>query len=328
MGYTLLCDCQQAESPYAELVKMAKNGEFTARVSGVHNVNDSTRDEDIKQAVANRNKFNVDDLFTVDTVKYFADGTFSMIEPYIETAGDKAGTREPLLWDEQHMKESMALANKEGFNIHTHAMGNYAIRRVIDCYENAQNLYPNPRIRNIIAHCTFIAPEDKIRMGRSHIIASNQPGWFSDTPTSETVMVAYWGEDVVRHEYPSKSLIDNGVICAYGSDFFVSPVYGLSGIQAAMTRKRVKLDSTYELYKNIPAAMPSECVSLKEALKAHTINAAYQAHLENITGSIEVGKSAEFAVLDSDIENTPAENIQDIRVLETVFKGKTVFKRA
>ena len=108
----------------------------------------------------------------------------------------------------------------------------------------------------------------------------------------------------------------------------MSPVYGLSGIQAAMTRKRVKLDSTYELYKNIPAAMPSECVSLKEALKAHTINAAYQAHLENITGSIEVGQSAEFAVLDSDIENTPAENIQDIRVLETVFKGKTVFKRA
>ena len=64
------------------------------------------------------------------------------------------------------------------------------------------------------------------------------------------------------------------------------------------------------------------------ALQAHTINAAYQAHLEDITGSIEVGKSAELVVLDSDIETIPVEQIQDIKVLETVFKGKTVFKKA
>ena len=70
-----------------------------------------------------------------------------------------------------------------------------------------------------------------------------------------------------------------------------------------------------------------QSISLKEALQAHTINAAYQAHLENVTGSIEVGKSAELIVLDSDIETTPAEQIQDIQVLETVFKGKTVFKK-
>ncbi len=94
-----------------------------------------------------------------------------------------------------------------------------------------------------------------------------------------------------------------------------------------MTRRNVKIDLTYELYKDFPAEMPEECISLKEALKAHTINAAYQAHLEDITGSIEVGKSAELVVLDSDIENTPPEQIQDIKVLETVFKGKTVCKK-
>ena len=327
-GYTLLCDCQQGAS-YPVLTDMAKKGEFTVRVSGVHNVNDATRDEDMERAVANRTKFDVEGLFTVDTVKYFADGQFSMIEPYAETSiNHTPGTREPLLWDEAHMEESMALANKEGFNIHTHAMGSYAIRRVIDCYENAQKLYPNPRIRNIIAHDTFIAPEDRVRMGRSHIIASNQPAWFNDNPTEEPIMVADWGEDVVRQTYPSKSLIDNGVVCAYGSDFFVSPSYGLAGIQVAMTRRHVKMDPTYELFKDVPAALPEECVSLKEALQAHTINAAYQAHLEDITGSIEVGKSAELAVLDSDIEAIPVEQIQDIIVLETVFMGKTVFKKA
>ena len=326
-GYTLMCDCQQLELSYEVLSEMAKNGEFTVRISGVHNVNDATRQEDIEKAIANRTKFDVEDFFTVDTVKYFADGVFSMIEPYVETAGDKAGTREPLLWDEKHMKDSMALANKEGFNIHTHAMGNYAIHKVIDCYENAQKLYPNPKIRNIIAHCTFITPEDRVRMGKSHIIASNQPGWFSDGPITEPMMTTYWGEDVVKQVYPSKSLIDNGVVCAYGSDFFVNLCYGLAGIQVAMTRKKVKMDLTYKLYKDVPAAMPEECVSLKEALQAQTINAAYQAHLENVTGSIEVGKSAELVVLDSDLENTPVEQIQDIKVLETVFKGKTVYKK-
>ena len=327
-GFTLMCDCQQGAS-YSVLTEMAKNGEFTARVSGVHNVNDATRDEDMKKAIENRTKFDVGDLFTVNTVKYFADGQFSMIEPYAETSVNHTpGTREALLWDEAHMEESMALANKEGFNIHTHAMGSYAIRKVIDCYENAQKLYPDPDIRNIIAHCTFIDPTDRVRMGRSHIIASNQPAWFNDNPTEEPIMVADWGEDVVRQTYPSKSLIDNGVVCAYGSDFFVSPSYGLTGIQVAMTRRHVKMDPTYELFKDVPATLPEECVSLKEALKAHTINAAFQAHLENITGSIEVGKSAELVVLDSDIETTPVEDIQDIKVLETVFRGKTVYKRA
>lgn len=326
-GYTLLCDCQQVESSYAVLSEMARNGEFTARVSGVHNVNDATRESDLEKAIANRTKFDVDELFMVDTVKYFADGSLAMIEPYTERASDKEpGTREPLLWDEEHLKESMALANKEGFNIHTHAMGSYAIRRVIDCYENAQQLYPNPKIRNIIAHCTFIEPEDRVRMGKSHIIASNQPGWFSDNPTEEPVMVAWWGEDVVRQTYPSKSLISNGVVCAYGSDFPVNAAYGLAGIQVAMTRRHVKQDPTYELFKDLPAALPNECVSLKEALQAHTIHVAYQAHLEKVTGSIEVGKSAELVVLDSNIETTPADQIQDIKVLETVFKGKTVFK--
>ena len=326
-GYTLLSDCQQVESSYPVLSEMAKNGEFTARLFGVHNINDATRKEDMEKAIANRTKFDVGDLFKADALKYFADGALSMIEPYAETAGDKAGTREPLLWDKKHLEESMALADKEGFNIHTHAMGNYAIRRVIDCYENAQKLYPNPKIRNIIAHCTFIAPEDRVRMGKGHIIASNQPGWFSDGPVTEPMMMTYWGEEVVKHTYPSKSLIDNGVVCAYGSDFFVNHCYGLAGIQVAMTRKKVKLDLTYEMYKDVPPAIPEECVSLKETLQAHTINAAYEAHLEDVTGSIEVGKSAELVALDSDLENTPVEQMQDIKVLETVFKGKTVYKR-
>ena len=70
---------------------------------------------------------------------------------------------------------------------------------------------------------------------------------------------------------------------------------------------------------------PSECISLKDALMSWTINGAYQFHREDITGSIEVGKSAELVVLDGDIENTPVEDISSLKVVETVFKGETTY---
>ena len=331
-GYTLVCDCQQIEPAYEVLSEMAKNGEFTARVSGVHNINDATREADLAKAVANRTKFDVEDLFIVDTVKFFADGTPSMLDPYTDEAlaalGKEPGFRDPLLWDEEHMKDSMAQAQKEGFNINTHAFGSYTMRRLVDCYENAQKLYPNPKIRNLISHCAFVKDEEKARMGENHIIASIQPGWFSAQPAVDPANVALYGEETVRRAFPSQSFIDQGVICAYGSDYPVNSAYGLDGIQVAMTRKYVRQDANYEKYIDLPAAMPKECVTLKEALQAHTINVAYQTHLEDVTGSIEVGKSAELILLDSDIERTPEEKIQDIQILETVFKGKTVFKNA
>ncbi len=328
MGYTLLCDAQQNTQAYEVLSQMAKDNELNARITGVHNINDSTKTEDLQKAIDNRTVFDVDDMFKVDTVKYFADGTFSMIEPYAETAlllGKEPGTREMLLWDEDHMAESMTCANEVGFNIHTHAMGNYAVKKVIDSYIKAQKEHPDKTIRNIIAHCTFVTDEDRVRMGQNHIIASNQPGWFSDHPAIEPVYVIGWGEAVVEETYPCKSLIDNGVVNAFGSDYAVNIPYGLAGLQVAMTRKVVHKDATYDKFKDLVPTRPDECISLREALQAHTINGAFQAHLENITGSIEVGKSAELLLLDSNIESIPINQIENVKILETVFKGKTVY---
>ena len=328
MGYTLICDAQQSTDAYEVLSQMAKDGELKTRITGVHNINDATRDSDLQKAKDNRTRFDVGDMFKVDTLKFFADGTFSMLEPYVETAaalGKTPGEREPLLWDEQHMMDSMIAGNEAGFNIHTHAMGSYAVRKVVDCYIEAQKQHPSDSIRNIVAHCTFVSNEDRVRMGQNHIIASTQPGWFSDHPVIEPVYVMCWGEEAIKETYPCKSMIDNGVIHAFGSDYAVNIPYGLSGLQVAITRKVVHKDAEYNKYKDLTPTRPEECISLKEALQAHTINGAYQAHLENTTGSIEVGKSAELLLLDSDIENTAVDQIENIKVVETVFKGKTVF---
>lgn len=330
-GYTFVSDCMQLPQAYRLMKEMAENGEFKARVGGCHNMNDVTREADLEKAVAQRTMYDVPDLFVSDTLKYFIDGSQAMLDPYTpeycKENGLPEGFREALLWNEENLMASMEAGAKAGFNLHSHCMGDYAIHRTVDAYLNAQEKANNPKLRNIIAHCTYVADEDKKRMGKGGIIASIQPGWFADHPDSQPVQVQQYGEAKVRECYPCQSMIDEGVVCAFGSDFAVNIPYGLSGIQTAMTRRFTRHDPTYVVYKDLPAAKPEECVSLKEALKAHTINGAYQFHMEDRTGSIEVGKSADLVLLDGDIESTPAERIQDLGVVETLFRGVTTYKK-
>lgn len=329
-GYTYLSDCMQNEASYKIIKEMAEKDMLTARIDGVFNCNNKTMADDLKKAIENRNTYNVNDLFKVDTVKYFVDGEFAMIKPFVDEYCDANGVPRgfkcPLLWNKEDLMKSMESVQKEGFNIHVHSMGDYATQVTIDCIENAQK-YNNKDLRNIIAHCSFVTDEDKKRMGKLKIIASIQPEWQAESNESNPSLTAALGIDVHKTIYPSKSLENNNVISAYGSDFPVYMPNALSNIQVALTRRVNPKVPNYESYKNIPAEMPEECVTLKQAIKNHTINVAYQFHRENITGSLKVGKSADFIVLDKDIEKVDIEKIVDINIVETVFKGKTTYKQ-
>ncbi len=330
-GYTLVADCMKTDAAYKALMELAESDRLRMRVRGVFNCNNATAKKDLEYAVANRNKFNCDDVMGIDTVKYFVDGNLAMCEPYSPEYCKKAGIpedyRDPLLWKEEDLMKSMEDFQKAGFNIHVHAMGDYGLKYTVDCMENAQRKYnKDGKLRNIIAHCSYVKDEDKKRMGDNHIIASIQPEWESENGESGSELARMLGVERHRRTYPNKSLVDAGVVCAYGSDFTVGLPDALAGIQTALTRRICQTNVLYEAYKNTKPYMPEECVTLKEAIKAHTINTAYQFHLENITGSIETGKSAELVILDKDIEAVPANEICLIKVVETVFKGETVFK--
>lgn len=330
-GYTYLSDCMQHETSYKIIKEMAENDQLTVRIDGVFNCNNKTMAEDLKNAIDKKNDFNVKDLFKVDTMKYFVDGELAMIEPlqkdYCIANGIPEGYKFPLLWDQNDLAKSMEDVQKEGFNIHVHSMGNYATNVTIDCIEKAQK-YNDKDLRNIIAHCSFVTDEDKKRMGDLGIIASIQPEWQAESNQSNPALTAALGANVHRTIYPSKSLEDNNVISAYGSDFPVYMPNALSSIQTALTRRVNPRIPNYESYKNIPAEMPEECVTLKQAIKNHTICVAYQFHREDITGSLKVNKSADFVVLDKDIEKVDIDKIYDINIVETVFKGKTVYKKS
>ena len=329
-GYTYLSDCMQSETSYKMIKEMAENDQLTVRIDGVFNCNNKTMQDDLKNAINNKNTYNVKDLFKVDTVKYFVDGEFAMIEPFdkefLKANGMPEDFRYPLLWDQNNLIKSMEDVQKEGFNIHVHSMGDYATKVTIDCIEKAQK-YNDKDLRNIIAHCSFVADEDKKRMGKLGIIASIQPEWQAESNESNPALTSLLGPKIHSTIYPSKSLEDSDVVIAYGSDFPVYMPNALSNIQTALTRRVNPIIPNYESYKHIPAEKPEECVTLKQAIKNHTICVAYQFHREDITGSLKVNKSADFVVLDKNIEKVDIDKIYDINIVETVFKGKTVFKK-
>ena len=331
-GFTYLCDCMRNDGPYHVLKKMAEDGELKVRVDGVFNCKDATWEEDIERAISEKGAFDVDDLFKVDTVKYFMDESIAMIEPYPDEFCDASGipkgsgTKEGLLWDIDHYRASMEKAKKAGYNIHVHSYGDLATRETIDSMINAQKYDPEHKRRDIIAHIFFIDKDDPQRMADAGIIASIQPQWESANIKDCGPLQLMVGEERFEGMYPNGSLVRAGVRCANGSDFTATMTNALEGITVAMTRKYPKNHKYYDTYKDAPVLNPSEAVTLKDAIMAWTINVAYQFGREDITGSIEVGKSAELVVLNGDIENTPAEDICLLEVRETLFKGQTTYK--
>ena len=330
-GYALVTDCMKSHGAYEPLVEIASDGSLKMRASGTFLIMDDTREEDLQYAIDNRNAFNVGDMFTVNTVKYFVDGTPSPLAPfndrYLKDNGLPDDYVEPLLWDECHLMESMKKAVGAGFNIHVHSMGDRAQKVVVDGLIEAQKQDPEHKLRNIIAHNMLIAPEDVRRMGDNHIIANVQPLWMNENEVNNPSMTYVYGREQQKRFYPFKSLIDAGVVCANGSDFTISLPDPFAAMQIAMTRKVVATDEDwYERCKDIPALNAAECVGLEDIVKALTINVAYQLHMEDITGSIEVGKSAELIILDGDLENTPVEDICKLGVAETIIKGRTEYK--
>ena len=330
-GYALVTDCMKTSGAYEPLLEMASDGSLKMRTSGTFLIMDDTREEDLQYAIDNRNAFNVGDVLSINTVKYFVDGTPSPLAPFsaqfLEDNGLPADYVEPLLWDTDHLTESMKKASAAGFNIHVHSMGDRAQKAVIDALVEAQKQDSRHELRNVIAHNMLIAPEDVQRMGENHIIANVQPLWMNENEVNNPSMTYMYGAEQQKRFYPFKSLLDAGVVCANGSDFTITMPDPFAAIQTAMTRRVAATDKDwYERCKDVPALNPAECVGLDDIVKALTINVAWQLHMEDITGSIETGKSAELVILDGDLESTPVEDICKLKVLETIIKGKTEFK--
>lgn len=275
----------------------------------------------IPELIALRDKYTTG-LIDATTVKIMQDGvmenyTAAMLEPYLIPSGSRGI---PMVEPEK-LKQVVARLDKEGFQVHFHAIGDAAIRQSLDAVEEA--LIENGRLhhRHHIAHIQQFNPADIPRFKELEVVANFQPLWaYADAYVTE-LTIPFIGEERARWMYPIKSVLDSGATIAFGSDWSVSTANPFPQIETALTRKDADIDQHDEMESFIP----EERIDLPSALAAFTINAAFVNKHEADTGSIEVGKYADLIVLDQNLFEVEPWDISKTKSLLTMFGGRVVF---
>jgi hypothetical protein len=251
----------------------------------------------------------------VRSVKLYADGALgsrgaALREPY----SDAPGTRGLLFEDDASLRGAIAAINGRGFQASIHAIGDAANRQALDAFAAVQGGRPSPR-RNRIEHAQVVASADIERFRALGVVASMQ---FTHATSDMNMAEARVGADRIGGAYAWRSFLDQGTVLAAGSDFPVESPNPFYGLHAAVTRSNRAGEPAGGWY-------PGQALSLAEALRAFTLDAAWAAHQERELGSLEPGKWADFVLLDRDPFEIPAATLWQVTVEETWVGGERVY---
>ncbi len=260
-----------------------------------------------------------DDMLALRSVKLYSDGALgsrgaAMLEDY----SDDPGNEGLLFHTQEEMNEMLMKGASAGYQMNVHAIGDAGNRQVLDGFEYVEKeLRGQSEMRHRIEHAQVVALEDIPRFKAFDLIASMQPTHAtSDMNMAEDRV----GSERIQGAYAWQRFLDQGTVIAGGSDFPVEDVNPFFGLYSAVTRK--------DHQGRPPEGWYSEqSLSRIEALRAFTIDAAYAAHQEDMLGTLEPGKWADFIVIDRDYFEVPASEIWQIDVLETWVAGENVYQK-
>ena len=242
--------------------------------------------------------------------------TAAMLAPYLDRQGD-AGRP---IRDQAALNAVTRALDREGFQIHVHAIGDRAIRMSLDALEEVAKANGPRDRRPGIAHLELIDPADIPRFRRLGAVANFQARWANGDEYLTKMTESALGPARNRWLYPIASVARTGALLAGGSDWSVSSLDPLEAIEVGITHREPGDTVT-------PPWNPAERVDLPTMLAMYTINAAWAMHQERETGSIEVGKLADLIVLDRDLFAQPAWRIHEAKVVRTLYEGRTVYQR-
>src|SRR5262245_249734 len=325
LGITMLQDANVNPSMVQAYSEAAKNQRLTMKVvaaqlavAGTGKTPEALADELAQQ----RDDYSFG-RFSASAAKIFIDGaleprTAALLAPYL--GGNERGI---LNWDSADLAKLVSRLDRDGMQVHMHAIGDRAVREALDAVAAARSANGPSDNRHHIAHVQLVAPADLPRFRALGVIANVQPFWMFPDKWIERNAAAVIGPERARQLYPLRSIVQTGARIAAGSDWFVSSPNPFIAIQVGMTRQD----------PDAPVGapwIPAERVSRQVLLAAYTLGGAYLNHRENETGSLEVGKAADFVIVDRDPLTVPVREIGGTQVLNTFVDGEEVYaaKRA
>ena len=309
-------------------IETARDGRLTARVVGALWWERHRGEEQIEELINKRARAQGLDRFRATSVKIMQDGvienfTAAMIDPYVAAEGVPTDHRGPSLVEPEALKGAVTRLDAEGFQVHFHSIGDRSVREALDAIEAARRVNGPNDHRHHISHIEVIHPDDIPRFRTLGVVANAQPLWAMHEGQMDDLTIPFLGEPRWRWVYPFASLVRAGAMLAMGSDWPVSSPDPIEQIHVAVNRAAAP-NYVYG-NGNDKVFLPEQRLDLPTALAAFTMGSAYVNHFEGETGSVEIGKAADLAVIDRDLFAIPAEEIASARVEQTFVGGRRVY---
>jgi predicted amidohydrolase YtcJ len=268
----------------------------------------------------------------LDGIAQFPGQTAAMKEPYLENVGTPAnpvyrprtdrGARGELYADNKVLNPIVAELERRGFQSHIHAIGDKAVEVALDSFVNARRRNARLRSHPTIAHAELVHPDDTKKFGRADVTASMGLQWAKPAPDSTEAVKPYMSGNRWNYYEPTVPITRGGGRVSLGSDCCLDPFDEWFDLEVAILRE-ADWGPEFPQFAGKLNALPG--LSLRQGIRAITINGAYQMHQQRITGSLEEGKLADLVVLDQNIIRVPREALGDTDVLMTMVGGKRVW---
>ncbi len=275
--------------------------------------------KDLESIESARKKYH-DEWIDAGAVKFMLDGVVethnaALLEPYSDDPSINGKT----FWNSANYNAAVLELDKRGFQLFTHAIGDYSVRMALDAYENAEQRNHKHDRRPRIEHIETIAAADIPRFGKLGVIASMQP--LHSYPDSDTL--DFWarntGADRASRAWAWKSIADAGGHLAFGSDWPIVTMNPWEGIQTAVTRQTAEATP--------PAGfVPEQRLTVEQAVGAYTLGAAFAGRREKTEGSLEEGKLADLIIVSQNIFDVNPHKIGATKVLTAILGGRVMYQ--